>query len=85
MGWSYFPGCVGKVVGIMNRDTVIHITFDAVIWPLTGLSNTKMILFADSCGRYWQLIPNTNPQIMMPFIIFPLSKKQYEEIREKEK
>lgn len=66
----------------MTRDIIVQVTDDKVVYPQTILVNTKVIYYKDFNGRFWQFTPIKNPQIMMPFIITPLTEEQYNHYRE---
>ena len=66
-------------------DQLYHITKDAVVYPMTSIGNTKAILFKDIHGRHWQMIPTTNPAVMMPFIVKPLSEEKFNELKMEER
>jgi hypothetical protein len=69
----------------MNRDILIQVTADPVVYPQTHLVNSKMLLYQDINGRCWKLIPQLNPSIIVPFIIFPISVERFEQLKEETK
>lgn len=69
----------------MNRDILIQVTADNVVYPQTSLGNSKMLLYQDVNGRCWQLIPQIHPNIIAPFIIFPISVERFEQLKEETK
>lgn len=40
----------------------------------------KFYLFIDPCDRCWKLTPVYNNNVMLPFIVMPISREKYEEL-----